>query len=422
MQDTLAVVLGGGAGTRLDPLTRHRSKPAVPLAGKYRLVDIALSNCINSGLDRVFVLTQHNSASLNRHVSRAYRFDHFGGGFATVLAPEQTRESPGWHQGPADAVRHSLHHLDASRHRRVLVLAGDGLYRMDYRAFEAHHRAGWADLTVALSPVTAEAAAGRTVVRLDPDGVLADCVDRPDAEALAGLESAVSPAMEAQGRVYLAAMGIYLFERDVLREVLLGRPEHTGFLRDVLPAAVRERRVLGYVHEGYFSDIGTIRSFYEANLALADPVPEFDLYGEEGPIYTNPRMIPPAKVLDATIENSLVGEGAVVSGATVEDSVIGIRSRVEPGAVLRRVVMLGADVFAWHDAEQQGGTGVPERPGIGEGSVVENAIIDKNAQIGAGCHIANAAGVDRADGDAWAIRDGIVIVPKNAVIADGTEI
>lgn len=422
MNDTLAVVLGGGAGTRLDPLTRHRSKPAVPLAGKYRLVDIALSNCINSGLSRVFVLTQHNSASLNRHVTKAYRFDHFGGGFASVLAPEQTSASPDWHQGPADAVRHSLHHLDANPHRRVLVVSGDGLYRMDYRAFTAHHRAGWADLTVALSPVTAETAATRTIVRLDPDGILIGCVDRPDAAALDGLASPVSAEHEAAGRVYLAAMGLYVFERDVLREVLLGRPDHAGFLREVLPAAVAERRVLGYVHDGYFSDIGTIRSFYEANLALAEPTPAFDLYGKAGPIYTNPRMIPPAKILDSSVEASLIGEGAVVSRATVERSVIGIRSRIEAGAVLRRTVMMGADVFAWHEAELQGGIGLPERPGIGEGSVVENAIIDKNAQVGPGCHIANVDGVERADGDGWAIRDGIVVIPKNAVIPAGTVI
>lgn len=422
MTDTLAVVLGGGAGTRLDPLTRHRSKPAVPLAGKYRLVDIALSNCIHSGLGRVFVLTQHNSASLNRHVAQAYRFDHFGGGFATVLAPEQTRASPDWHQGPADAVRHSLHHLDAYPHRRVLVLSGDGLYRMDYRALEAHHRSGWADLTIGVSPVTAEAAADRTVVTLDRDGTVTRSVDKPDADALRGMESDVGIAHAAEGRVYLAAMGVTLFESDVLRQVLLSRPEHTSFLREVLPAAIEDRRVLAFRHDGYFSDIGSIHSFYRANLALADPVPAFDLYGEAGPIYTNPRMLPPAKIEASDVSHSLVGEGAVISRATVSESVVGIRSRVESGVRLHRVVMLGADVFAWHDAETFTGLNLPERPGIGEDARVENAIIDKNAQIGAGCVIANAAGVRHADGDGWAIRDGIVVIPKNAVIPAGTEI
>ena len=422
MNDTLAVVLGGGAGTRLDPLTRHRSKPAVPLAGKYRLVDIALSNCIHSGMGRVFVLTQHNSASLNRHVAQAYRFDHFGGSFATVLAPEQTRASPDWHQGPADAVRHSLHHLGAYPHRRVLVLPGDGLYRMDYRALEAHHRAGWADLTIAVSPVTADEAADRTIVTIDHDGAVTRSVDKPDAEALAGLESAVGEAHRAAGRVYLAAMGVYMFESDVLRQTLLSRPEHTSFLREVLPAAIRERRVLSFRHEGYFSDIGSIRSFYRANLALAEPVPAFDLYGEAGPIYTNPRMIPPSKIEASSVTRSIIGEGAVISQAQVSESVVGIRSRIASGATLHRTVMLGSDVFAWHDAETLTGLNLPERPGIGQDAHIENAIIDKNAQIGAGCRITNADGVEHADGDGWAIRDGIVVIPKNAVIPAGTVI
>jgi glucose-1-phosphate adenylyltransferase len=422
MRDVLAVILGGGAGTRLSPLTAHRSKPAVPLGGKYRLIDIPISNCVNSELMRMFVLTQYNSASLNRHVALAYRFDRFGSGFVTVLAAEQTPDSGEWYQGTADAVRQSLQHINRHPHRRVLILSGDQLYRMDFNTFDSHHRAMNADLTVATIPVTAEDAPGFGILKTDRDGVITEFHEKPSADQLAGLESPVSAAMEAQGRVYLASMGIYNFEREVLNEVLTTHPEHTDFGKEIIPDAIASRRVVSFPFTGYWSDIGTIRSFYEANVALAHKAPEFDLYDEDAPIYSNARMLPPAKIQSALIRDSMIGEASVVIGATIEDSVIGIRSFVAQDAVLRRVVMLGADYLPWRARDRRPGENPPLHPGVGVGAVVENAIIDKNVQIGAGCRITNEAGVENADGDGWVIRDGIVVIQKDAVIPEGTVI
>jgi glucose-1-phosphate adenylyltransferase len=419
MRETLAVILGGGAGSRLHPLTEHRSKPAVPLAGKYRLIDIPISNCVNSGLRRMFVLTQYNSASLNRHVTQAYRFDRFSGGFVAVLAAEQTPASDRWFQGTADAVRQVLPHIDAHPHRRVLVLSGDQLYRMDFNVLGEHHRAMRADLTVATIPVTAEEAPGFGILKTDADGVITEFHEKPPADRLAGLESPVSARHRAEGRVFLASMGIYLFNRDALRGTLVGTDDH-DFGKGVIPKAIAERRVVSYPFDGYWSDIGTIRSFYEANLALADPNPAFDLYDEARPIYTNARMLPPAKVQDAVVRDSMIGQASVIVRATVENSVVGIRSWIGAGAVVRRTVLLGADYFPWHDPGRGHGVVAPEHPGIGENAVVENAIVDKNAQIGRDCRITNAHGVETADGEGWAIRDGIVVVRKNAVIPDGT--
>ena len=422
MRDTLAVILGGGAGTRLFPLTRHRSKPAVPLAGKYRLIDIPISNCVNSELMRMFVVTQYNSASLNRHVARTYRFDRFGHGFVTILAAEQTPDSHHWFQGTADAVRQTLQHINAYPHRRVLILSGDQLYRMDFNVFSDHHRSTWADLTVATIPVTADEAPAFGILKTDADGVITEFHEKPPRDQLDGLESPVSAKMKEQGRVYLASMGIYMFERDVLREVLLGDAEQKDFGKEIIPAAIANRRVVSYPFDGYWSDIGTVRSFYEANLNLATKLPDFDLYDEDAPIYTNARMLPPAKVEDSQIRESMIAEAAVVTNALVENSVIGIRSHISDEAQLRRVVMLGADYLPWRDAARRPGLNPPPHPGIGPRSVVENAIIDKNVQIGADCRITNEDGVEEADGDDWFIRDGVVVLPKNAIVPDGTVI
>lgn len=420
MRDTLAVILGGGAGSRLFPLTGHRSKPAVPLAGKYRLIDIPISNCVNSELLRMFVLTQYNSASLNRHVARTYRFDRFGHGFVTILAAEQTPDSDVWFQGTADAVRQCLTHIDAYAHRRVLILSGDQLYRMDFNVFAAHHRSTWADLTVATIPVTADEAPAFGILKTDSEGVITEFHEKPPRDQLEGLDSPVSARMREQGRIYLASMGIYMFERDVLRETLLTNPTETDFGHEIIPAAIRDRRVVSYPFDGYWSDIGTIRSFYEANLSLAQKVPEFDLYDEDAPIYTNARTLPPAKLQDATIRDSMIAEASVINSATIEESVVGIRSFIASGATLRRTVMLGADYLPWRDPARRSGLNAPPSPGVGLNSVVENTIIDKNVQIGADCRITNAQGVAEADGDGWYIRDGIVVLPKNAVIPDGT--
>ncbi len=422
MRDTLSVILGGGAGTRLFPLTSHRSKPAVPLAGKYRLIDIPISNCVNSELMRMFVVTQYNSASLNRHIARAYRFDRFGHGFVTVLAAEQTPDSHDWYQGTADAVRQCLPHIDPYPHRRVLVLSGDQLYRMDFNTFAAHHRSTWADLTVATIPVTADDAPAFGILKTDADGVITEFHEKPARDQLEGLDSPVSAKMRDEGRIYLASMGIYMFERDVLREVLLTNTDQADFGKEIIPAAIAARRVVSYPFTGYWSDIGTVRSFYEANLALAQPNPEFDLYDEDAPIFSNARMLPPAKIQSSHVRHSMIAEAAVITEATVEDSVVGIRSFVSPGAELRRTVMLGADYLPWRDPSRRPGLNPPPSPGIGPNSVVEGAIIDKNVQVGADCRITNEAGVQEADGDGWHIRDGVIVLPKNAILPDGTVI
>ncbi|GAB5534330.1 MAG: glucose-1-phosphate adenylyltransferase [Rubricoccaceae bacterium] len=422
MRDTLAVILGGGAGTRLFPLTAHRSKPAVPLAGRYRLIDIPISNCVNSELFRMFVLTQYNSASLNRHIARAYRFDRFGPGFVTILAAEQTPGSDHWYQGTADAVRQSLKHINAFPHKRVLILSGDQLYRMDFNEFEQHHVEMEAELSVATIPVTAEDASAFGILKTDADGLITEFHEKPSLEELDGLESPVSPEMEAQGRVYLASMGIYFFNREVLGDVLELDPDRIDFGKEIIPSAIATHRVASYPFEGFWNDIGTVRSFYEANLALADKTPDFDLYDGDAPIYTNVRMLPPAKFQDATIVDSMIAEASVITRATVENSVVGIRSYIADGAVLRRTVMLGADYLPWSDPSTRRGINPPNHPGIGENSVVENAIIDKNVQVGRDCRITNADGIEEAEGEGWTIRDGVIVLQKNAVIPDGTVI
>ena len=421
MRDTLAVILGGGAGTRLYPLTDHRSKPAVPLAGKYRLIDIPISNCINSELYRMFVLTQYNSASLNSHITRTYRFDGFGHGFVTVLAAEQTPDSKEWYQGTADAVRQVLPHLNSHAHERVLILSGDQLYRMDLEGFSDHHIQSGADLTVATIPVTADEAPAFGILKTDDDGFITEFYEKPARDELEGKESPVSDEMRAQGRIYLASMGIYLFNRDAMEEALADGSQ-VDFGKEVIPGAIGKKRVVSFPHDGYWSDIGTVRSFYEANLALATPQPEFDLFDEDAPLYTRARMLPPAKLQDAFVRHSIIGEASVITRATVEDCVIGIRSFIAEGAVLRRVVMLGADYHPWRDNSKLAGDHMPTRPGIGPNSVVENAIIDRNVQIGEDCRIMNNQGIQDADGEGWHIRDGIIVIKKNAVIPAGTVI
>ncbi|MEM1054301.1 MAG: glucose-1-phosphate adenylyltransferase [Bacteroidota bacterium] len=421
MRDTLAVILGGGAGTRLYPLTDHRSKPAVPLAGKYRLIDIPISNCINSEIYRMFVLTQYNSASLNSHVTRTYRFDGFGHGFVNILAAEQTPQSTEWYQGTADAVRQVLPHLNAHPHERILILSGDQLYRMDLQGFLNSHTDAGADLTVATIPVTADEAPAFGILKTDDNGVITEFHEKPPRDQLDGLDSPVSDEMRAQGRIYLASMGIYVFEKEAMAEALAVEG-HIDFGKEIIPEAIGTKKVVSFPHDGYWSDIGTVSSFFDANLALAYPQPEFDLFDEDAPLYTRPRMLPPAKLQDAFVRDSIIGEASVITRATVENSVVGIRSYIGEGAVLRRVVMLGADFHPWRDPDKRGGEHVPLHPGIGENSVIENAIIDRNAQIGADCRIMNNQNVQNADGDGWHIRDGIIVIKKNAVIPDGTVI
>jgi glucose-1-phosphate adenylyltransferase len=417
MDDAIAVILGGGRGTRLFPLTLHRSKPAVPIGGKYRLIDIPISNCLNSDLRRIFVLTQYNSESLNKHINLTYKFDVFSSGFVSVLAAEQTEDSPEWFQGTADAVRQSMRHLRAHRARQVLILSGDQLYQMDYRRMLETHRRHVADATVAVTPVGAEQASSFGILKVNRQGRIVHFEEKPRPERLPELVS----EMPGLGSTYLASMGIYLFER----EALVGSIADSAladFGKNVIPEAVPRMRVQAHVHRGYWEDVGTIRSYYLANLALCQPVPPFDFYEASRPVYTNPGFLPASKVEECTVRSSLISEGCIVVGAELDRTVIGIRSRIGRGARVRESLVLGADYYETLDEiGKLGARNVPP-VGIGEDSVVERAIVDKNARIGRGVRILNESGDTHRDGHEYYIRDGIVVVPKNAVIPDGTSI
>jgi glucose-1-phosphate adenylyltransferase len=420
MSSMLSVILGGGAGTRLYPLTKLRAKPAVPLAGKYRLIDIPISNCINSDVNRIFVLTQFNSASLNRHVARAYRFDRFGQGFVTIIAAEQTPGSKDWFQGTADAVRRSLHHLNGYRHSHVLILSGDQLYDMDYRKLLAHHEANDAAVTLATIPVSAKDAPAFGILKTNEENVITEFHEKPPQEELDGKESPVSSEMEQQGRIYLASMGIYLFDRDVLHEMLDANPEDHDFGNSIIPAAIQERKVVSYPFEHYWSDIGTIDSFYEANLMLGRAEPPFSIYNPNRPIYTNARMLPAAKIQNSSVQHSLIAEGSVIVDSQIQNSIIGIRSFIDRGASVKDTVFMGADYYPWQPREERLVTEGPERSGIGEDSHVEGAIIDKNVSIGKRCRITNRDDVQEGESDNFYIREGIVVIPKNVRIPDDT--
>jgi glucose-1-phosphate adenylyltransferase len=422
MHRALAVILGGGAGTRLFPLTAHRAKPAVPLAGKYRLVDVPISNCINSGLTRIFVVTQYNSASLNSHIARSYVFDRFRGGFVTVLAAEQTPASERWYQGTADAVRQSMLHIRSYPHEQVVILSGDQLYTMDYREMVAYHRQSGAAITIAATPVTADDAPGFGILKTDGEHRITEFYEKPRRDDLAGKESPVEAELEAAGRIFLASMGIYVFDCQVLQDVLDAHPDEHDFGKQIIPRAIHERHVVAYPFTGYWNDIGTVRSFFETNLMLAEPKPAFNLFDERMPLYTNVRLLPPAKITRSRVESSLVCEGSVVIDADVSEAVIGIRSYIGARTRLHRVVMMGADYYRWEEPGSRSRVEGPIRPGIDDDSVVEGAIVDKNASIGKRCVITNAAGVQEGEGPGFYIRDGIIVILKNASIPDGTVI
>jgi glucose-1-phosphate adenylyltransferase len=399
MENMIAVIMGGGAGTRLFPLTNDRAKPAVPLAGKYRLVDVPISNCINSGIYQIFVLTQYNSASLNNHIARSYIFDRFRGGFVTLLAAEQTATSEMWYQGTADAVRQSMLHIRSYPHDEIIILSGDQLYSMDYRAMQAHHEEMNAEITIAATPVVAREAPAFGILKTDEKSRITEFYEKPKIDQLQGKESPVAPELNAAGRIYMASMGIYIFDADVLREVLDANPTQHDFGKQIIPGAIRERRVFAYPFTGYWNDIGTVRSFFETNIMLAQPKPPFNLYDPGMPLYTNARMLPPAKITRSQIENSIVGEGSVIVDSQISSSVVGIRTYIGRGTRINRTVLLGADYWGWQRSEGRFPSQGPPRPGI-----------------------TNRNKIQEWEGPGFYIRDGIVVILKNAVIPGGTVI
>jgi glucose-1-phosphate adenylyltransferase len=408
--DVVAVIMGGGAGTRLFPLTKDRAKPAVPLAGKYRLVDIPISNCLNSELRRIFLLTQFNSGSLHRHIQESYRFDNFSPGFVEILAAEQRPNSTDWYQGTADAVRQNLVHMESYGHRLVLILSGDQLYRMNYCAVIEQHVSSGAEVTVATTPVHADIAGGFGIMEVAEGGRVTRFVEKP-----------TDPADQATLRGYPnelpASMGIYVFDREVLTLALAG--SEVDFGKHIIPRLIETRRVHAFRHEGYWEDIGTILAFYEANLDLCEPLPKFNFYDAAAPIFTHARYLPATKIIKSTIERSVIADGCIINDALIEHSLLGVRSRVQAGATIRDSLVMGQD---YYDSPER--APAPDAPtmGIGHGALIERTIVDKNARIGDDVRISPAGKPAFLDGPNYYIRDGIVIIPKNAVIRNGTVI
>ena len=411
--------MGGGAGTRLFPLTKDRAKPAVPLGGKYRLVDIPISNCINADLRRIFVLTQFNSSSLHRHIQESYRFDQFSPGFVEIMAAQQTPESVAWYQGTADAVRQNLVHLANYPYRLALILSGDQLYRMNFRALIGRHVTTGAEVTIATLPVRPESAGGFGIMQVAPDGRIVRFVEKPkDPELLASLRVEWAALGDTEEPVepdcLLASMGIYLFERAVLREALDG--DEADFGKHVIPKLLASRRVFAYLHQGYWEDIGTIRAFYEANLDLCEPLPRFNFYDATAPVFSHARYLPPSKIIKSQIERSVIADGCIINDALIEHSLIGVRSRIDAGTTIRDTLVMGHDFYETPERAHQGAPPM----GVGPGTVIERTIVDKNARIGANVRITPDEKPPELDGRNFYVRDGIVVIPKNAVIPDGT--
>jgi glucose-1-phosphate adenylyltransferase len=420
--EVLALVLGGGQGTRLFPLTQHRSKPAVPIGGKYRLIDIPVSNCLHADMRRIFVLTQFNSASLNRHIAQTYRMDLFSQGFVEILAAEQTPDNPNWFQGTADAVRQAARHFERYDADYYLILAGDHLYRMDYCELVDAHIDRRADITIAAQPVSVDDASSMGIFRFDRSGRIVAFEEKPKPDRLAEIGRSIPPQATFAGHSadlpFMASMGIYVFSRDVLREVL-ARDSAADFGREIIPASLDRYRVSPFLFRGYWADVGTVESFYDANMLLTQAGAPFKFYDPRRPVYTHPRFLPGSRFAECTVRDAIVAEGCYLERCTIEESVIGIRTNVQPGTTIRRSVLLGADFYeADDDAPARGGP----RLGIGRAVTLDRAIVDKNARIGDGVRLVNEAGVDHADGDGYYIRNGVIIVPKDGVIPEGTTV
>ncbi|MBA3438514.1 MAG: glucose-1-phosphate adenylyltransferase [Pyrinomonadaceae bacterium] len=425
-RNLLAVILGGGAGSRLFPLTQRRSKPAVPLGGKYRLIDVPISNCINSEVTKIFVLTQYNSASLNRHISRTYRFSQFADGFVEILAAEQTPESRQWFQGTADAVRQVLPHISDLDIDRLLILSGDHLYRMDYREFLRRHDETNADVTVSVIPCTPEDAPEFGLLKTDDTGRIIEFREKPKGQALEEMRVDTTKfgltSSAAEQRPFLASMGIYVFKYERLQSFLAENEEWHDFGREIIPAAIQCCNAQAHLFNGYWEDIGTVSAFYRANLDMTMPLPKFNFFDADAPIYTRARYLPPSKLQDCEVRDSIIGEGCIVTNAKIQHSIIGLRSRIQHDARIEGTIVMGADFYQTIDEMRSDfETGTP-RIGIGKDTFIRRAIIDKNARIGANVRLINEQNIENFDSpdQNYYIRDHIVIVPKNATIKDGT--
>jgi len=420
MQDVLAIILGGGRGNRLFPLTLMRSKPAVPIGGKYRLIDIPISNCLHAGLRRMFILTQFNSASLNRHISQTYRMDLFSGGFVDILAAEQTPDNPNWFQGTADAVRQAARHFISYPADYFLVLAGDHLFRMDFAELIDSHVDRNADITIAAQPVAPEFASEMGIFVFDRNDQISAFEEKPNAERLGQIGRSIPAGSAFPGhsdeKPFIASMGIYVFSRDVLLDVL-NRADATDFGREIIPAAISTHRVNAFLYHGYWADVGTVGSFYDANMMLTRDHPPFRFYDPQKPIFTRPRFLAASRFIDSFVSYSLVAEGCYINRCRVETSIVGIRTRIDERATIRRSVLLGADYYE-ADQDESGDRSVPL--GVGMDSVLERVIVDKNARIGRGVRLVNERGVQEADGENYFIRGGTILIPKGAVVPDGT--
>jgi glucose-1-phosphate adenylyltransferase len=417
----ISIVLGGGQGARLYPLTATRSKPAVPIAGKYRLVDIPISNCLNSGYNRIFVLTQFNSASLNKHIKNTYHFSVFSKGFVDILAAEQTPAGPFWYEGTADAVRKSLRYLEPFPYDYVLVLSGDQLYQIDFNEMIEKHVKSGAELTVATIPVSSKDAPGFGILKSDGDSRIVSFVEKPPLDKLPGWESNVTPQLQAEGKVYLASMGIYIFNKAVIKDVLHNN-EHHDFGKEVIPQAIQNKRaVSSYLYDGYWTDIGNIESFFEANIGLTDDIPQLHLFDNNNTVFTRPRMLPPSKISGTTLDKALIAEGCIIRATKISRSVIGIRSRIGDGTEIHNSYVMGCDYY--QTLEELAASHEKNEPvaGIGERCFINNAIIDKNCAIGNDVRI---DGSNLADGnfDTYFVKDHIVVIKQHATIPNNTVI
>ena len=411
----LAIILGGGQGSRLYPLTEARSKPAVPIAGKYRLVDIPISNCLNSGIKRMFVLTQFNSASLNRHIKNTYHFGHFSSAFVDVLAAEQTPENQGWFQGTADAVRQSMHHFLNYDFDYFLILSGDQLYQMNYELMVDEHIKKGADISIATLPVNAKDATSFGILKTDKNSFISSFIEKPEAKLLPDWRSKVSSKMEKGGRKYLASMGIYVFNRKLLVD-LMKNPDTMDFGKEIMPQALGKQKLLSYQYEGYWTDIGNIDSFFEANLGLTDNIPDFDLYDKSKRIYTRARMLPTTKISGTTLNKTVTADGCIIHASKIDRSVIGIRSRIGAESTVINTYMMGSDYYQKLE-EVIDKKKVPM--GIGDRCFIKNAILDKNCCIGDDVRINGGPNLKDQETDTYAVRDGIVVIKKGAVIPNG---